>query len=151
MSSYLTFVYQGYLISLIKFTCMQFSRYDIDWIFISHIRGKIFFLLISLVKPVIITALPGWYGLASDLSIIYWLHPVSDRAHFPMPVFMFSRLASVVFFFWSGVHLLSHIVSNAVPSAACVLTVVFGMGTGVSHKRIDTRNVVIQFALITQQ
>ena len=43
---------------------------------------------------------------------------------------------------WSGVHLLSHIVSNAVPSAACVLTVVFGMGTGVSHKRIDTRNMV---------
>ena len=45
---------------------------------------------------------------------------------------------------WSGVHLLSHIVSNAVPSAACVLTVVFGMGTGVSHKRIDTRNMVIK-------
>ena len=42
---------------------------------------------------------------------------------------------------WSGVHLLSHIVSNAVPSAACVLTVVFGMGTGVSHKRIATRKV----------
>ena len=52
---------------------------------------------------------------------------------------------------WSGSHLLSHIVSNAVPSAACVLTVVFGMGTGVSHKRIDTRNVVIQLSLITQQ
>ena len=32
----------------------------------------------------------------------------------------------------SGSHLLSHIVSNAVPSAATVLTVVFGMGTGVS-------------------
>ena len=31
----------------------------------------------------------------------------------------------------SGSHLLSHIVSNAVPSAATVLTVVFGMGTGV--------------------
>ena len=43
MSSYLTFVYQGHLISLIKFTCMQFSRYDIDWIFISHIRRKAFF------------------------------------------------------------------------------------------------------------
>ena len=42
---------------------------------------------------------------------------------------------------WSGIHLLSHTVSSAVPSAACVLTVVFGMGTGVSHKRIDTRNV----------
>ncbi len=34
--------------------------------------------------------------------------------------------------------LLSHIVSNIVPSAAYGLTVVFGMGTGVSHKRITT-------------
>ena len=41
----------------------------------------------------------------------------------------------------SGIHLLSHTVSSAVPSAACVLTVVFGMGTGVSHKRIGTGNV----------
>ena len=40
----------------------------------------------------------------------------------------------------SGGHLFSHTVSNAVPSAAYVLTVVFGMGTGVSHKRIATRN-----------
>ena len=32
----------------------------------------------------------------------------------------------------SGNHLLSHIVSNAVPSAEKVLTVVFGMRTGVS-------------------
>ena len=39
----------------------------------------------------------------------------------------------------SGIHLLSHTVSSIVPSAAYVLTVVFGMGTGVSHKRIDTR------------
>ena len=39
----------------------------------------------------------------------------------------------------SGIHLLSHAVSSIVPSAAYVLTVVFGMGTGVSHKRIDTR------------
>ena len=38
-----------------------------------------------------------------------------------------------------GTHLLSHAVSSIVPSAAYVLTVVFGMGTGVSHKRIDTR------------
>ena len=45
-------------------------------------------------------------------------------------------------------HLLSHIVSNAVPSAACVLTVVFGMGTGVSHKRIDTRNVILNCYLL---
>ena len=40
----------------------------------------------------------------------------------------------------SGSHLLSHIVSNIVPSAAWVLTIVFGMGTGVSPKRIATRN-----------
>ena len=39
----------------------------------------------------------------------------------------------------SGIHLLSHAVSSIVPSADQVLTVVFGMGTGVSPDRIDTR------------
>ena len=43
----------------------------------------------------------------------------------------------------SGDHLLSHTVSSAVPSAAYVLTVVFGMGTGVSHKRITTGKLII--------
>ena len=42
----------------------------------------------------------------------------------------------------SGSHLLSHIVSNAVPSAAAGLTVVFGMGTGVSPQRIATGNML---------
>ena len=37
-----------------------------------------------------------------------------------------------------GSHLLSHAVSSIVPSAAQVLTIVFGMGTGVSPKRIAT-------------
>ena len=46
-----------------------------------------------------------------------------------------------LFFKGFGSHLLSHTVSSAVPSAAWVLTVVFGMGTGVSPKRIATRNV----------
>ena len=41
----------------------------------------------------------------------------------------------------SGIHLLSHIVSNIVPSADWVLTIVFGMGTGVSPRRIDTTNI----------
>ena len=41
----------------------------------------------------------------------------------------------------SGTHLLSHTVSSIVPSAAQVLTIVFGMGTGVSPKRIATRNI----------
>ena len=39
----------------------------------------------------------------------------------------------------SGSHLLSHAVPSIVPSAAYALTVVFGMGTGVSRKRIATR------------
>ena len=38
----------------------------------------------------------------------------------------------------SGSHLLSHAVSSIVPSAARVLTIVFGMGTGVSPGRIAT-------------
>ena len=40
--------------------------------------------------------------------------------------------------FKGGIHLLSRAVSSKVPSAVYVLTIVFGMGTGVSHKRIDT-------------
>ena len=43
----------------------------------------------------------------------------------------------------SGIHLLSHAVSSIVPSAAYVLTVVFGMGTGVSHKRIGTGILIL--------
>ena len=46
-----------------------------------------------------------------------------------------------------GSHLLSHAVSSIVPSAAQVLTIVFGMGTGVSPERIATRKGVIKFSL----
>ena len=50
-------------------------------------------------------------------------------------------------FFGSGSHLSSHTVASIVLSAAHVLTVVFGMGTGVSHGRIATGNVCyLQFA-----
>ena len=42
----------------------------------------------------------------------------------------------------SGAHLLSHAVSSIVPSAVWVLTIVFGMGTGVSPRRISTRNFI---------
>ena len=48
---------------------------------------------------------------------------------------------SAYILFCSGTRLLSHIVSNVVPSAARVLTVVFGMGTGVSPGRIGTGNM----------
>ena len=40
----------------------------------------------------------------------------------------------------SGSHLFSRAVTSQVSSAVCVLTVVFGMGTGVSHRRITTGN-----------
>ena len=43
--------------------------------------------------------------------------------------------------FKSGSHLLSHTVSSIVSSAVWVLTIVFGMYTGVSPKRIATRIV----------
>ena len=48
-----------------------------------------------------------------------------------------------LFSFKSGSHLLSHAVSSIVPSAAYVLTIVFGMRTGVSHKRIATRVLLL--------
>ena len=40
-----------------------------------------------------------------------------------------------------GGHLLSHTVSSAVPSAVQVLTIVFGMGTGVAPERIATNKL----------
>ena len=45
-----------------------------------------------------------------------------------------------------GVHLCSHIVTNVVFSADQVLTVVFGMGTGVTPDRINTRqNLLLMY------
>ena len=44
---------------------------------------------------------------------------------------------------YSGSHLLFHAVSNIVSSAAKVLTIVFGMCTGVSPLRITTRNFAL--------
>ena len=50
----------------------------------------------------------------------------------------FSSLMKIIFIKMSGSHLLSHAVARIVPSAVKVLTVVFGMGTGVSPSRIAT-------------
>ena len=47
--------------------------------------------------------------------------------------------------FKSGSHLSSHAVSSIVLSAALVLTVVFGMGTGVSPERIATGIFFVTF------
>ena len=51
----------------------------------------------------------------------------------------------------SGSHLLSHAVSSIVSSAALVLTVVFGMGTGISPERIATGSFPVINLLITEQ
>ena len=51
------------------------------------------------------------------------------------------RIKRSCFKFYSGSHLLSHTVSSTVPSAVLVLTIVFGMRTGVSPRRITTRNL----------
>ena len=48
------------------------------------------------------------------------------------------RCSSVIFINKSGSHLLFHTVSSIVPSAVQVLTVVFGMRTGVTPARIAT-------------
>ena len=62
---------------------------------------------------------------------------------------IFVKLKTFVFNFYSGSHLLSHAVSSIVSSAAYVLTNVFGMRTGVSHKRIATRHILV--VLTTKQ
>ena len=66
-------------------------------------------------------------------------------------LYMFSVTANLRFtvklLIKSGSHLLSHAVSSIVPSAAQVLTNVFGMGTGVYPERIATRKGVIKFSL----
>ena len=54
----------------------------------------------------------------------------------------FDILSLFNLFYNSGSHLLSRTVSSKVPSAAYVLTIEFGMRTGVSHKRIATRKFV---------
>ena len=58
-----------------------------------------------------------------------------------LPVFILTSAADLPlsFSFKFGGHLLSHTVSSAVPSAVQVLTIVFGMGTGVTPERIATK------------
>jgi hypothetical protein len=63
--------------------------------------------------------------------------------------FLCHQLSAV--FFCTGSHLLSHTVTSIVSSAAFVLTIVFGMWTGVSQKRIATRSVLFDLPLANQQ
>ena len=99
--------------------------------------------LIKIFKNLIIFLVCGFQGtyLTDILSVIRTLNVfktlITGKNQFYL-MYYFS-------FFRFGGHLLSHTVSSAVPSAACVLTIVFGMGTGVSHKRIATRKIIQAF------
>ena len=74
--------------------------------------------------------------------IVYAVFKVRIPQHPSLPAAL-SRSAlhaAPNFSFYSGGHLLSRTVSSEVPSAVWVLTVVFGMGTGVSPIRIAARS-----------
>ena len=88
-------------------------------------------------KNQFLTALPCWNGLTHSSSRISPFSPPARTCLF------YLKTLSSIFQMESGTHLLSHAVSSIVPSADQVLTVVFGMGTGVSPDRIDTRILVL--------
>ena len=72
---------------------------------------------------------------------IDWCFISHQKSQILFQLYLKSLITGKFSFFWSGAHLLSHTVSSAVPSADWVLTVVFGMGTGVSPNRIGTRKI----------
>ena len=73
--------------------------------------------------------------MTSRLDALTDFHQSSEAVTFSNN---FSSLMKIIFIKMSGSHLLSHAVARIVPSAVKVLTVVFGMGTGVSPSRIAT-------------
>ena len=97
------------------------------------LASSIYLNLLITGKNQLLTALPCWNGLTHSSSRISPLSPPARTCLF------YLKTLSSIFQMESGTHLLSHAVSSIVPSADQVLTVVFGMGTGVSPDRIDTR------------
>ena len=77
--------------------------------------------------------------------ILFWLFYQSSEIK--ISFHLWSLVNPVLFFCRFGSHLLSHTVSSAVPSASQVLTIVFGMGTGVSPGRIATEKLVLSEVL----
>ena len=115
----------------IKYFNMRFSRYIMTEVYQS-LASSINLSLLITGKNQFLTALPCWNGLTHSSSRTSPLSPPARTCLF------YLKTLSSIFQIESGTHLLSHAVSSIVPSAAYVLTVVFGMGTGVSHKRIGT-------------
>ena len=107
--------------------------------------------LIAAVRPLLWDACVSYSSCAShsfELDtfckiIVYAVFKVRIPQHPSLPAAL-SRTAlhaAPNFSFYSGGHLLSRTVSSEVPSAVWVLTVVFGMGTGVSPIRIAARSL----------
>ena len=120
---------------------MRFSRYISDWCFISHHIHKISFAYL----------ITGKTSYHNSTALLIGLAAISCCSS--VPVSIWSSAADLPFLFFSaGGHLLSHTVSSAVPSASRGLTIVFGMGTGVSPGRIATSSQLSAFdSLIPEQ
>ena len=78
---------------------------------------------------------PSTSRLSGVRSNLLSYKPIYDQPFFVV------HLTLIFFLIESGTHLFSRAVSHQVSSAVYVLTIVFGMGTGVSHKRIGTGNI----------
>ena len=132
----------------LSYICMQFSRYikmqgsHLCWLSEQSVEITRFELVTSCLQG---RRSPNW---AIPPKVLYkvglsGLEPPTSR----LSGVRSNRLSYKPSYFSLkfGSHLLSHTVTSAVPSAAWVLTIVFGMGTGVTPKRIATEMFSIHF------
>ena len=131
-----------------------------DWTFASHSITESYFFSHNL-SSFFCYRITGKTSLSTALPCRFWvshrflwlvLSQTASCSFSSTPVFCNGVLnVPLIFSFYSGSHLPSHIVSNTVLLAVQVLTVVFGMGTGVSPERIATRNLSYSFFLHQNQ
>ena len=117
----------------------SFQGTSLTDMFFQPFKGTIFYSFKSLVIPVLCNSPSRLVQVSSSHRSSSGTAPFPTGLTFRCLFYLHQDLP--VLFFCSGGHLLSHTVSSAVPSAAWVLTVVFGMGTGVSPRRIAARSI----------
>ena len=137
----------------LSYICMQFSRYIKMWenLFsrFTFLFWLMFYQSVEITRFELVTSClqgrrsPNW---AIPPKVLYkvglsGLEPPTSR----LSGVRSNRLSYKPSYFSLkfGSHLLSHTVTSAVPSAAWVLTIVFGMGTGVTPKRIATEKFCV--------